>query len=1447
MRLVIDLLSLQNGANRAPEDTLKLVAALLRQAGAHTVLVTLSSSHPQRLDALRAALADLLPPAHIICYALPEGDAAWSRHAAALVRDACFTQLRADAVFAPGLHDRPLADALAAPASHDALLAYSVGDAAQLAAPSTPALRTVQTQQWQALRDAAVLLAASPAEATLLETLLPGTRPLAAGADHDASAVALWRALEQAHQAPATAQPADQPAAAPAPRPLLAYISPLPPEHSGIADYSVELIAELAPYYEIELIVAAGVQPPLGASYPLRTVEYFEEHAQRYQRVLYHFGNSNPHQHMFGLLQRCPGVVVLHDFFLSGVLDNMERDGVQPQAFLEALYASHGHSGLLAHQQQGRNAAIWAYPCNKPVLDGADGVIVHAEFSRQLAERWYGPGAADDWRVLPLLRGLPAGAAAPEQARRDARAALGLGADGYLVCSFGMLGATKLNHRLLDAFLASPLAQDPHCQLVFVGENDAGPYGIELRNKIDASPAAARIRITGFADHADYVRYLDAADTAVQLRTRTRGETSASVLDCLLHGLPTIINAHGAAADLPDQVLCKLADDFSDDELSGALAQLHASASRRAELADAGRRFVQLHHAPATVGRLYHEALEHFARHSPAARYRALLRQLVRIEAPAPSEAASISAATAIAANLPASAPRQLLVDISALAQTDPKTGIQRVVRAVLRALIEAPPAGYRIEPVYSQGGNLRYRYARGFMAGMLGVAAPRLEDAPIETRAGDLFLGLDLATNITTQNLQQLQQMRHHGVQVWFVLYDLLPLLRPDAFPFGAEKYFGDYVEAISTVADGVLAISGAVRDELHSWLSARPNRRGTPLQLGYFHLGADLATSTPTRGLPANAAAVQQALGAAPTLLMVGTLEPRKGQAQALAACELLWAQGVAVNLVIVGKNGWMVDGLVKRLEQHPQREQQLFWLPGVSDEMLELLYAGSSALLAASEGEGFGLPLIEAAQHGLPIIARDIPVFREVAGEHAYYFDQGAPEALAESLRGWLALHAAGTAPASAAMPWLTWRQSTDQLVNAVLHGHNLSRYAGGAVAPQLLVDVSAIVRDDLKTGIQRVVRAQLLQLLRTPNSRYQTRPVYLSDAGGEWHYRYARNYEHELLGIAAAGVQDGVVQVSAGDVYYSPDFFPDGVRHAARAGLYARWRQEGVRLNFLVHDLLPVLRPEFFPPQSAPQFAEWLNTISGVADRLLCISGAVADELAAWLDAHGPRPAPPLAVLHHGADLDASSPSTGMPADAPALLASLAAAPGFLAVGTIEPRKGHLDALDAFERLWAAGANVQLIVVGNEGWTGLPDGQRRTIPAIVQRLRQHPELGRRLHWLRGISDEYLEALYGASACLLVPSEGEGFGLPLIEAARHDLPLIARDIPVFREVAGGHAQYYSGDGAALAEAVQAWLRQRAEGTLSGSGQMPWLTWAQNVANLGDILFDAKAKATP
>jgi glycosyltransferase involved in cell wall biosynthesis len=319
-----------------------------------------------------------------------------------------------------------------------------------------------------------------------------------------------------------------------------------------------------------------------------------------------------------------------------------------------------------------------------------------------------------------------------------------------------------------------------------------------------------------------------------------------------------------------------------------------------------------------------------------------------------------------------------------------------------------------------------------------LGCPEQVLEDEPVESFNGDIFLGLDLQQAVVSHHADFYQHLRRIGVQVYFVIYDLLPVVLPEAFP---EMTFDIHAKWLNTLAqtDGAICISRSVADEMAQWLDGFGPKRLLPFKLGWFHLGADLDGSISTTGFPPDAGQVLEALTSRPTFLMVGTIVPRKGHVQTLAAFEHLWDQGVDVNLVIVGKHGWMVETLIDRIQSHPKQNRRLFWLGGISDEYLGKIYDASICLITASEGEGFGLPIIEAAQHHLPIIARDIPVFREVAGKHAFYFSGAAPTDLANSVHAWLALHKAGKTPHSDGMPRLTWKESTQNLLDVIRGGN------------------------------------------------------------------------------------------------------------------------------------------------------------------------------------------------------------------------------------------------------------------------------------------------------------------------------------------------------------------------------------------------------------------------
>ncbi len=525
----------------------------------------------------------------------------------------------------------------------------------------------------------------------------------------------------------------------------LAYFSPLPPLQSGIADYSVQLILELARYYEIDVFVAQTEvsEPHLSANFTIRHWQSFEQDAGHYERILYHLGNSVFHSHMFDLIERHPGVVVLHDFFMSGILSHLDLQQEKPGAWSRALYASHGYHALLARKNAPRLVdVVMQYPCNSAVIDHADGVIVHSEYSLQLARTWYRGEADETFAQVPLMRGMPL-----DISRDKIRGELALKADDFLVCSFGGLGETKLNHRLLRAWLNSPLAQDPQCHLVFVGVHAGGDYGDDMLQAIAASRTDGRIRITGFAEPATFRAYLTAADAGVQLRTMSRGETSAAVLDCMSYGLPTIINAHAAMAELPSTAVLKLPDDFSDAELIEQLLTLRANPVLRQALASKAMAYVRQEHSPAHVGLCYANAIERFAEREPRARRRRSITAIANITTPVAASVKDLQdVSSALSAAYQRIECRTIWIDVTAAALGESK------VENGLLALLAAPPQAYRIEPVFSDDG--RVRFARQFTCKLLDIKSLVASDDGIEASPGDVYVGADLPPALQAQGI---------------------------------------------------------------------------------------------------------------------------------------------------------------------------------------------------------------------------------------------------------------------------------------------------------------------------------------------------------------------------------------------------------------------------------------------------------------------------------------------------------------------------------------------------------------------------------------------------------------------------------------------------------------------------------------------------------------------
>lgn len=337
----------------------------------------------------------------------------------------------------------------------------------------------------------------------------------------------------------------------------------------------------------------------------------------------------------------------------------------------------------------------------------------------------------------------------------------------------------------------------------------------------------------------------------------------------------------------------------------------------------------------------------------------------------------------------------RLFVDISVISREDAGTGIQRVVRAVWSELQGHEGEAFELVPVYATR-------ERGYCAAPADFLSRKFDrswpNVPANAGSGDVFLGLDLGAHLLPLHREQLAWWRSCGAKIALVVYDLLPLKHPQWFTTTAVRHFGSWTDILREECDLALCISDSVAHDLRTFLenSAR-------LRIGRLRLSGDMSGSRPTSGVSSELKRVIDKARSAPTILMVGTVEPRKAYDKALDAFEYLWRfRGrEAPRLIIVGRPGWRTEALQKRLRDHPESGHRLHWLTGVSDEALSQLYDACSALFLASYAEGFGLPAMEATLHGRCALVRDLPVFRERHTSGMYFFAEDDPEALGQRI--------------------------------------------------------------------------------------------------------------------------------------------------------------------------------------------------------------------------------------------------------------------------------------------------------------------------------------------------------------------------------------------------------------------------------------------------------------
>jgi glycosyltransferase involved in cell wall biosynthesis len=349
----------------------------------------------------------------------------------------------------------------------------------------------------------------------------------------------------------------------------VAYFSPLPPERSGVADYSALLL------------------PALRRRLPVRVVRRGHR-ADGSSVCLYHLGNDpNAHGWIVDALERRPGVVVLHEVALHELFASLALARGEVERYLDAVEREGGAAArrLARLSLAGLAPPLWEtrpleLPLLSAVLRQAEAVIVHSRFA---AERVRGAGYTGPVTRIPMPAPQGSARSVPVEPRP-------------VICSAGIVNWTKRIPQLLAAF-ALLRRRFPDAVLLLVGPGAAG-LNLPARLEQLGLQLGRDVLDLGYVEEPRLVELMAASTVCVGLRWPTLGETSASVVRALTLGRPTVVTEAGWFAELPGSVAAKipLGGDLEVEHLAAVLELLCADESLRARMGAAAREYASREH-----------------------------------------------------------------------------------------------------------------------------------------------------------------------------------------------------------------------------------------------------------------------------------------------------------------------------------------------------------------------------------------------------------------------------------------------------------------------------------------------------------------------------------------------------------------------------------------------------------------------------------------------------------------------------------------------------------------------------------------------------------------------------------------------------------------------------------------------------------------------------------
>lgn len=367
-------------------------------------------------------------------------------------------------------------------------------------------------------------------------------------------------------------------------------------------------------------------------------------------------------------------------------------------------------------------------------------------------------------------------------------------------------------------------------------------------------------------------------------------------------------------------------------------------------------------------------------------------------------------------------------------------------------------------------------------------------------------------------------------------------------------------------------------------------------------------------------------------------------------------------------------------------------------------------------------------------------------------------------------------------------------------------------------RLFYDTSQIAVSDIGTGIQRIVNNLFVYLRRYYD-------------GNLFSFRALKDRCVTTREYQCRSEECAYDNIEYEFVFHESDkIFMTDASWISSPKILTRAEKNRAETTVIVYDLLPLNR-EWFPKSLSEEFEDWILSVLQKTDKIICISHKVADDVTKFYKDKGLIRTKPLKVFvsaHWGANLPASPCTPRREIEE-----FLKMKKTFLIVGNVDIRKNQLLAVQAFREIFSSEEkpDIQLLILGRKAYKH---------QEVSDFLLETSYLEGRVRWIYDATDGELQWSYQNATALLFLSQDEGFGLPLVEAAYHRLPILCSDIPIFHEVAGDGATYVDISTVdSVAKSIIDWLHQDVH---PDSGTVPIYRWEQTAKEIADILENKK-----